>query len=98
MPLTRAYSAAPNAPISCGSMARSITSICNTFYDEGELASFGLRSVYSGNVGRDYLYTTPGYISFNSLGLRPVVSFNINRIDISDTTKTGAETAPWEIK
>ena len=75
-----------------------LASICNTFYDEGELASFGLRSVYSGNIGRDYLYTTTGYISFNSLGLRPVVSFNINRLDISDTTKNGTESAPWEIK
>ena len=33
-----------------------------------------------------------------SYGLRPVVSFNINRLDISDTTKNGTESAPWEIK
>ena len=33
-----------------------------------------------------------------SFGLCPVVSFNINRLNISDTTKAGTEAAPWEIK
>ena len=37
-------------------------------------------------------------MAFLHYGLYPVVSFNINRLDISDTTKTGAESAPWEIK
>ena len=45
-----------------------------------------------------FLVNSRGTISTTTAGLRPVVSFNINRLDISDTTKTGTESAPWEIK
>ena len=44
------------------------------------------------------LFSSYGGRVIPSDGLRPVVSFNINRLDISDTTKTGTESAPWEIK
>ena len=33
-----------------------------------------------------------------SHGLRPVISFNINQLDISDITKDGSELAEWDIK
>ena len=66
-------------------------------YDTG-YAIFELRYAYSGHVYGDYLCTSKAYTFAPSYGLRPVVSFNIKRLDISDTTKTGAESAPWKIK
>ena len=63
-----------------------------------QYAYFVMRYAYSGLVHGSYLYDSAGFEGNHTYGLRPVVSFNINRLNISDTTKTGTETAPWEIK
>ena len=49
-------------------------------------------------IGYAFLLNSNLHTNAACYGLRPVVSFNINRLNISDTTKTGTETAPWEIK
>ena len=56
-----------------------------------------MRYVYSDKTNSGTIFYSNKDAGF-SCGLRPVVSFNINRLDISDTTKTGTESAPWEIK
>ena len=58
---------------------------------------FDMRYVYSDKTNSGTIFYSNKDVGF-SCGLRPVVSFNINRLDISDITKTGTESAPWEIK
>ncbi len=65
---------------------------------EREYVSFVLRSAYSSYTYGDYLYSSNADVLAALYGLYPVISFNISRLDISDTTKTGTEAAPWEIK
>ena len=59
---------------------------------------YGLFNCFNGSTGTHSLFSSYGGMVIPSYGLRPVVSFSINRLDISDTTKTGTESAPWEIK
>ena len=59
---------------------------------------YGLFNCFNGSTGTHSLFSSYGGMVIPSYGLRPVVSFNINRLDISDITKTGTESAPWEIK
>ena len=68
------------------------------YYPVNEYVTFGVHNVYSGLIEGYYLCHSTVYANTSSFGLRPVVSFNINRLDISDITKTGTESAPWEIK
>ena len=65
---------------------------------EYAIAYYGLRTTYASCVVTGNPVYSTGYVNVPSYGLRPVVSFNINRLDISDTTKIGTETAAWEIK
>ena len=75
-----------------------LASPCVALNSEYAGASYGLRAVYTTLVHESYSVFSTGNVSTPSWGLRPVISFNINRLDISDTTKTGTESAPWEIK
>ena len=59
---------------------------------------FGIYYAQAGSVDARGGYTSNGNVALSPFGVRPVVSFNINRFDISDTTKNGTESAPWEIK
>ena len=61
-------------------------------------ASYGIYYNTSYKERYDMFYSNTYGTYTLSYGLRPVVSFNINRIDISDTTKTGTESEPWNIK
>ena len=61
-------------------------------------AHFDMQQVNEEKIGYAFLLNSNLHTNAACYGLRPVVSFNINRLNISDTTKTGTETAPWEIK
>lgn len=67
-------------------------------YNDKYIACFDIYTVCSNSVDGTFLYASSGWKDERVHGLRPVISFNINRLDISDTTKTGTETAPLEIK
>ena len=67
-------------------------------YLGGEYVHFGMYFAYSNLMDGFSLYASNGNDGLPSYGLRPVVSFNINRLNTSDTTKTGSESTPWEIK
>ena len=75
-----------------------LASHCVYIYSDSDYTFFALNGVFNGSTSSNGLYHSQGYNGEPSFGLRPVVSFNINHLDISDTTKTGAESAPWEIK
>ena len=68
-------------------------------YIGGDYVGFDLRHA-KGSTTSDGLILIDSFGRYLTCdyGLRPVVSFNINRLNISDATKTGTETAPWEIK
>ena len=67
-------------------------------YSNYEFTYFAMRAAYSANMNGYGLSSSTANSSTLTFGLRPVISFTINRLDISDTTKTGTETAAWEIK
>ena len=66
--------------------------------NEEEDVFYGLRIACSTYITTHRLFTTTTSRETLSYALHPVISFNIKRLDISDTTKTGTEAAPWEIK
>ena len=59
---------------------------------------YGIRHARASEVYVNRSTDSTGRKNSPRYGLRPVVSFNINRLNISDTTKTGTEATPWEIK
>ena len=59
---------------------------------------YGIRHARASEVYVNRSTDSTGRKNSPRYGLRPVVSFNISRLNISDTTKTGTESAPWEIK
>ena len=67
-------------------------------YKNIEYVHFGMYFARSGIVDGFSLYDSNDNIGIPSYGIRPVIQFSINRLDVSDTTKTGTESAPWEIK
>ncbi len=77
-----------------------LASSCVELYHNvsGEFCGFLVRYAYSGYTSGYDLCGSSGYTTEAVQGLRPVVQFNAKLLDISDTTKTGTETAPWEIK
>ena len=75
-----------------------LASSCVTLADGRDYATFVVRYVYPGYTSGNDIHSSDVVSDNPTYGLRPVVSFNINRLDISDTTKTGTESAPWEIK
>ena len=75
-----------------------VASRCNTFYESNELASFGLRCVYSGMVYREYFCITTGGLLSSALNLRPIISFPATRLDIINTLNDGSQSKAWNIK
>ena len=65
---------------------------------DNEHAYFVMQYAFYANTAGYGLFSSRGGSDTPSYGLRPVISFNINRLNISDTTKTGSESTPWEIK
>ena len=59
---------------------------------------FGIYYAQAGRVDANGVYTSNGNVAASPFGVRPVISFNINQLDISDTTKDGSESAAWNIK
>ncbi len=78
----------------CSWMASARTII----YTDADITGFLILSCYSGYIPGDYLYSSSGYVREPSHGLRPVISFNISRLNTSDTSKNGSSSAAWDIK
>ncbi len=76
-----------------------LASLDVALYLQYERAYFELRHACSDVVGGSYLHNSTAVDTRTlAYGLRPVVQFSAKLLDISDTTKTGSESAPWEIK
>ena len=63
-----------------------------------EYVGFLMSAACSGNVVGSYLCISTGNVIAPSYGLRPVISFNISYLNVSDTIKDGSSSAPWDIK
>ena len=61
-------------------------------------AHFDMECVNGEKIEYAFLYNSDANTVATISGLRPVIELNINRLNISDTTKTGSESTPWEIK
>ena len=75
-----------------------LASLCVYFYSNDECVAFEVCIAYSGLAAGNSLRNSATSAGASAYGLRPVVQFSAKLLDISDTTKTGTETAPWEIK
>lgn len=63
-----------------------------------ECASFGMRTLQQNKVYGNRLYYSTGVPYATKWGIRPVISISIGKIDVSNTTKDGTSSNPWEIK
>ena len=77
-----------------GWLASSCVNVDSTY----ECVSFDMSAAFLGSVGGNLLYHSSGSVDAPTYGLRPVISFNISRLSISDTTKDGSSSLPWAIK
>lgn len=66
--------------------------------DKFEYVSFDLRYVFLDATSGHGLYYSSGVIAAHTLGVHPVISFNISRLNISDVATNGSSTSPWNIK
>ena len=75
-----------------------LASSCVNVLSDYEYAYFVMCSTYSGYAGGYSLYRSTAYVNAPTYGLRPTILFNINQLDILDTTKDGSESAAWNIE
>ena len=75
-----------------------LASVYVNLYSENECTTFALYTAYSGIVGGRSLYYSNGDVYMPSAGLRPIITFNVTRLDISNATKDGSASSPWDIK
>ena len=75
-----------------------LASPCVNLFEDKDSVNYEIFNALHNHAGSNGLCYSNIAASVPKIGLRPVISFNINRLDISDTTKTGAESASWEIK
>ena len=75
-----------------------LASTSESYYSGYECADFDIRFVHSGRTGASLMCLSNGESNIKTFGMKPVIYFNINRIDVTDSTKNGSLSAAWEIK
>ena len=67
-------------------------------FPHNDMVLFGMRYANSSYITGSYMCFSTTKTQATAYGLRPVVQFSAKLLVLSDTTKTGSESASWEIK
>ena len=81
-----------------GSESSWLASTCESLYSGYECGDYDVRYANSGRTGAHIMYLSNGLLNVKSLGIRPVISFSISRLDVDNEASNGGKSAPWNIK